>query len=609
MKKILFIASISLLSLMSFFSCQNFHEELSSENDVTPSTRAVTGTHYYWHNGEKVWLTIDNSKKYVLVSSSEKSSVAATLKKTDATQMFQDVVLSSRIQPSSNIRRESSSNQKNLAWGTVTESDYTTLSRVSAMAIVYDAPYFRNTDGSELGLSHLFYVKLSKADDVELLKALAEKNRVEIVGNNEWMPLWYTLACSNESAGNALEMANLMYESGHFESAQPDLMCEDQLYAVVNDPMYGYQWHLSNTGQSGGLAGMDIKFESARPISRGASNVIVAVVDQGIQLNHPDLNVHSVSYDSQTGTSPSQVYGTHGTNCAGFISAITDNGIGIASIVPDCKVMSVSNNLAGTPDSRQKRADAINFARINGAAVISNSWGSTVQYQIINDAISAALTLGRGGKGCVVVFASGNESQSTVGYPANCNPDILAVGSINRSGARSQFSNYGTALDVVAPGESVVSTTTGSGYTPSSGISGTSFACPIVAGVAALVISINPNLTQKQVATIIEKTAVKNGGYSYSTTSGRPNGTWSSYTGYGLVNAYAAAVEASGGGLGVLYFNNKNVTSNTTVSGTIISSENVVVSNKAKLTMKGTQKIGIVANFTINSDSSLTISH
>ncbi|MCS2764992.1 S8 family serine peptidase [Bacteroides thetaiotaomicron] len=125
----------------------------------------------------------------------------------------------------------------------------------------------------------------------------------------------------------------------------------------------------------------------------------------------------------------------------------------------------------------KREPDGINFAWRNGASVISNSWSSSVAYSIINDAISNALTSGRSGKGCVVVFATGNDYSSTVGYPANCNPDILAVGSNNRNGSRSSFSNYGTALDIVAPGENVC-TTTGSNYSTS--ISGTSFSCPTV---------------------------------------------------------------------------------------------------------------------------------
>ena len=207
---------------------------------------------------------------------------------------------------------------------------------------------------------------------------LASINKVDIIGNNEYMPLWYTLSCSKESTGNALELANKFYETNLFEASEPDLMSDDTPNCVNDSNFSNYQWNLRNTGQNGGTIGVDVNFCNARSITTGSQNVIVAIVDQGIQLDHPDLNVHSISYDTESGTSPSRVLGTHGTNCAGFISAKTNNSIGIASLAPDCPSMSISNSLASSPDSRQKRADGINFAGRTGASVISNSWSASV---------------------------------------------------------------------------------------------------------------------------------------------------------------------------------------------------------------------------------------
>lgn len=470
--------------------------------------------------------------------------------------------------------------------------------------IIYDAPYFVAEDGTELGLSHLFYVKLFKEKDVDVLTNLALDNNVSLIGNNEYMPLWYTLSCSNNSTGNALELANKFYETGRFDAAQPDLMSND-LISCVNDQYFStYQWNLNNTGQSGGTVDVDVKFCNARSLSQGSNSIVVAVFDQGIQLNHPDLNIYSSSYDTESGTSPSVLYGTHGTNCAGFISAKTNNSIGIAAIAPDCPSMSVSNSLAATPDSRQKRADGINWAWRNNASVISNSWGSSVQYTIIDDAIYSALTNGRSGKGCVIVFASGNDYSSSVAYPANSHSDIIAVGSINRNGNRSSFSNYGTALDIVAPGEDLTSTTTGSGYIHS--ISGTSFACPHVAATAALILSVNPDLTQKQVVNIIESTAAKTGNYSYITTPGRGNGTWNNEMGYGLLNTFAAVSAAANDNV---YFNDRTVSSSLFVSGWNIFTQNVTVTSGATLTFSMGNQITINAPYTINGGSQLVISY
>jgi hypothetical protein len=405
-------------------------------------------------------------------------------------------------------------------------------------------------------------------DDINVLESFASENNVEILGNNKFMPLWYTLACTKSSAGNALKMANLFYESGKFSAAEPDLMVDD-LPQCVDDEYFSDQWNLDNTGQNGGTSGIDIQFCDARGITSGCNDIIVAIVDHGIELDHPDLpNMFSLSYDTESGTQPSQVLGSHGTACAGIIGASADNGDGIAGIASNCRLMSVSNSMVGTPNSRQRRGDGINWAWHNGADVISNSWGSTLQYEIIDDAIDSALTQGRNGLGCVVLFAAGNDNVNAVEYPANSNSDIIAVGAMSPCGQRKSpsscdgenwGSNYGSTLDVVAPGIFIPTTDIQdtAGYNDDSGtdgnyyltFNGTSAATPHVAGVAALILSINPDLTQDEVRDIIESTCTKVGSYSYTTTSGRNNGTWNNQTGYGLLNAYAAVLKASGGNI------------------------------------------------------------
>lgn len=596
MKNIVKILGILIL-LGCWSSCTN---DLTSEEptDVGLVTRSgvLNTTDHYWYRGEKIGINKNESMHFVLFEASDATALSQ-MPNVQFVEQPQAVVLSSLIRDSSSAMAATSQNE--LMWAVVA----TTSAQSALPNVIYEAPFFTTSDEKEVGLSHLFYVKLKQSADLNQLTPLASANHVEILGNNEYMPLWYTLACTNESQGNALEMANAFYETGKFDSCQPDLMCDDDLFAIVNDPLYSSQWHLKNTI----TPGIDISFEAARGISQGAENIIVAVLDEGIELNHPDLNVYTVSYDTETGTRPSKVYGTHGTNCSGFISAKTNNGIGIASIAPECKLMSVSNTLDGTPDCRQKRADGINFACNYGASVISNSWGSSVRYQIIDDAISNALTKGRSGKGCVVVFASGNDYQSTVAYPGNCNPDIIAVGAIGSSGNRAAFSNYGSALDVVAPGQSVNSTTTGSSYV--SGISGTSFACPIVAGVAALVLSVNPVLTQKQVADIIEKTTKKCGNYTYTTQSGYPNGTWNTQMGYGLVDAYSAVLMAQ-----EMNYNKDLYLTDRTFSGKNsfftykwIYLNDVTVVQGASLLLEAGNGISISAPFEVDTQATLVI--
>lgn len=106
--------------------------------------------------------------------------------------------------------------------------------------IIYISPFFLCGKEEEVGLSHLFYVRLFKSEDLTILENIAKENNVEIIGNNKFMPLWYTLACTKKSVGNAIEMANLFYESGKFNAAEPDLMVDD-LPMCVDDDYFSYQ--------------------------------------------------------------------------------------------------------------------------------------------------------------------------------------------------------------------------------------------------------------------------------------------------------------------------------------------------------------------------------
>lgn len=439
--------------------------------------------------------------------------------------------------------------------------------------ILYESPFFLSKKGAEAGLSHLFYVRLYKEEDVSLLKVFAGESNVEILGNNKFMPLWYTLACTKKSAGNALEMANLFYESGEFSAAEPNLMV-NYSPTCVNDEYFSDQWNLNNTGQYDGTSGVDIQICDAWEITSGSSDIVVAVVDHGIELDHPDLlNMFSLSYDTESGTQPSNVYGAHAIACSGIIGASADNSDGIAGIAPNCPLMSISNRLVLAPNVEQNLANGINWAWHNDADIISNSWGdNSLESSFIDNAIDSALTFGRNGLGCVVVFATGNDNDD-VQYPANSNSDIIAVGAISPCGERKSpsscdgedwGSNYGAELDLVAPGVLIPTTDRqgNSGYNPDIAIhvlnggtkissdyddddytvwfNGTSAAAPHVSGVAALILSVNPDLTQDEVRDIIESTCTKVGGYSYSTTTGRSNGTWDDEVGYGCVNAHAA---------------------------------------------------------------------
>jgi hypothetical protein len=481
--------------------------------------------HYYYYKGQKVYLTLDkNNITLSILDDFQKSSVS-TLKLKNF-----------------NVEKDNTNKQNNKYariefQNTPTDADY--LKKINALNenpnIIKAQPNFFNPKGVKIGMSDYFYIKLKNSNDLTLLQNLALQKNVQIVEQNQFMPLWYTLKCKKKTIGSTLEIANYFFETGNFASAVPDFLSDDLVCS--NDPQFGSLWGLNNTANPS----VDINACQAWGITQG-NGVTVAVLDQGIQLTHQDLsaNIFPLSYNTETNTSPSQVFGEHGTHCAGTIAAIKDNNIQVVGVSPLSKLMSVSNSLTSTPNSRMKRADGINWAWQNGADIISNSWSSAVQFQIIDEAIENAITNGRNGKGTIIVFASGND-YGAISYPANINPKIITVGALTSSGSRSGFSNYGSQLDVVAPGSNILSTllnnTTGA-------LDGTSMATPHVAGVCALILSVNPSLTSQQVSDIIEKTSQKVGNYSYGNVSGRINGTWNDQMGYGLIDAYGAVLMA-----------------------------------------------------------------
>lgn len=259
-------------------------------------------------------------------------------------------------------------------------------------------------------------------------------------------------------------------------------------------------------------------------------------------------------------------------------------------------------------------ANAFSWAWRNGADVISNSWYSEVESQVIDDAILEAMTKGRNGKGCVVVFSSGNDGHDTIGYPADFHPNVLTVGGIDYNGKRANEkkfdfgSDYGEVLDVMAPSVNIVTTTTNHKegfYNYTMDFDGTSAACPHVSGLAALILSVNPDLTALMVNDIIETTArkVHTDLYTYSTVNGRPNGLWNKEMGYGLIDATAAVQFAEK----CKFVSDKTITQSDTIEGYNIYLDKVSVTENAKLTILKKNNTLLKSNVYISNGSVLNI--
>ena len=399
-----------------------------------------------------------------------------------------------------------------------------------------------NNNGSLTGLTDLFMINLKEATSYAQLQEFAEQNNCTVGKEFEFMENHFRIYVSKSSELGVIQTANLFHESGLFEYSCPDFVYMNAF--STNDQYWDEQWGLKNTGQSGGILGVDIKAEQAWAITTGSPNIKIAVIDIGVNLSHDDLQYNLVTgYNAITqtvGGSPHENSATyhHGTLVAGIISALqNNNNKGISGIAPSCKIIPIRAGDVGIATA-EIAADAFNWARQNGADVINCSWGGpqNTANAALTTAIANAVTNGRNGKGCVVVFASGNDYASSINYPAFLY-NVIAVGAINRNGQRASYSNYGTNLDVVAPGTAIRSTSTSpSGYATGDG---TSFAAPHVAGIAALILSVNPDLTQAQVRDAIESTCTNLA--SLNNQGGR-----------GLVNAYAALGESAISGPNVI---------------------------------------------------------
>lgn len=387
-------------------------------------------------------------------------------------------------------------------------------------------------DGREMATTGYIYVKLKSIKDTSLLRKISEKYNLTIYQQDKYMPLWFVINKDKNNKESTISIANNMYETGLFAECSPDLAVNGQ--EISYDPLVWSQWNLYNPNQKGA----DINVSEAWNYSTGR-NVVIAFVDEGIELTHIDLaaNIYHKSYDAKNDTVPSKIYGAHGTNCAGIAAAIRNNGLLISGVAPDAKLMSISNTINIVDSlSAFNNARGINWAWKNGADIISLSW-NCMNLRIVEEAIDSAITYGRNGKGCIVVKSAGNFNKP-ITFPGDCK-GVITVANVNKYGERSRDSNHGYNMFISAPGTEITYTDLNN----KSGIScGTSLAAPHVAGVAALILERNPNLTVWKVREIIAKTANKLP--TLTLNQQKEFGSWSEYCGYGLVNA-SEAVQAA----------------------------------------------------------------
>jgi subtilisin family serine protease len=392
-------------------------------------------------------------------------------------------------------------------------------------------------------------------------------------GDNSWT-YSYTINPTDCKCRNVIDISREIFQldSALVKIAEPWLEPSFEPYNT-SDPYFPDSWHILNTGQclgmspyGNGTADADCDIEESWGCGTGAG-ITVAVIDKGIyDKDHPDISSkYTNGYDfidnDDDVSSCSATTSAHGQCCAGLIGAIANNETGMAGVAYDAKIVPMITWFGNSHVAFQYAcSDEVN------ADVISCSWGwEGAPVQAIVNEIHLCRTLGRGGKGIVIVFSAGNVNNNTDTFFPGTLDDVIGVIASNPDDGRkspgdgwgSWGSNYGALFDVAAPGTHVITTDLlgNNGYndinngceggndltTDYTYFAGTSAAAPIVSGACAVILSANPSLTATQVQHILENTAEKVGGYNYNAVSpGR-----SIEMGYGRINLYEAACNAT----------------------------------------------------------------
>ncbi|HKI01559.1 MAG TPA: S8 family serine peptidase [Thermoanaerobaculia bacterium] len=434
------------------------------------------------------------------------------------------------------------------------------------------------------GLLHVVYRELV----VRFAHATAEKRRRDILREggfqirrvNPFVPDQVVVydPKRKHSGEDLVEVSNRWMGLDEVVFAAPNFVSQFLRQAVPS--IRSEEWHLKNTGSSGAKSGEDVNVAAAWQKTTGDPGIVVAVLDDGVDVEHPNLagniwkNPDASSQDKvgrdffvpadnpehfnprpKRFTFPFHLMAgndIHGTPCAGVIAAAGKNG-GSIGVAPRCRILPVKVFHADDLAPGESVANAIRYAAIH-ADILSCSWSGGINPDI-EQALEDAGQLGRQGRGAAVFCAAGNENGSPVGFPAR-DPNAIAVGASTDQGNRASYSNIGPQIAFVAPssgGIRGIFTTDvslanrgfnvgtkeqgGEDGLHTNSFGGTSSATPLAAGVGALVLSVNPDLSRSDLRDLLARTADKIG-------SDHDAQGHSKQFGFGRINAGKAVAEA-----------------------------------------------------------------
>ncbi len=424
---------------------------------------------------------------------------------------------------------------------------------------------------------------------------------------------------------NPLKIANQLMRQPQVLLAEPNIIMAIAPLYRPTDTRYPEQWHLYHRGGRNLASGSHVFAEKAWDITRGSRSITIAITDDGFDLSHPDLQglgkiVAPRDLKNKDGLPTAIENENHGTAVAG-VALAEETGEGIVGIAPGCSLMPIQTTGYLDDTSIEQLFD---WAIFQGADIISCSWSPASIYfplsRRISQAINKAATKGRSGKGCVVLFSAGNANRPVegkveeFGWPRNLlkgvttwlsgfaiHPDVITVSACTSLNRKAAYSNWGRHISVAAPSNNappsmalsagtfdtgppvqqnlpgrVVLTSDRigqAGYTSDdyTGFGGTSSACPLVAGIVGLMLSVNPDLTAREVKQLLQDTTDKIVDKQPDPQLGKNHGDYdrnghSFWFGYGKVNAYKAVKAALEG------------TNNRTLQNTISSQNSTVFS-------------------------------
>jgi len=464
----------------------------------------------------------------------------------------------------------------------------------------------KGNPGTAVYLSDQMTIQFASWVDTTRINSIAAKFGLILDKPIDGLPNTFVFIVGQQATQNPIKIANQLQGLSEILASEPNIIIRQESYYKPRDPLYFQQWYLNHNGGNQLAHGSHISVEKAWDITRGVRSVVVAIVDDSFDLNHPDFMGSGKIIapldlkDKDFLPLPSQEQPSHGTACAG-IAIAEENGTGIAGVAPGCAFMPIRTS--GFLDDESIEA-IFDWALQKGASVISCSWGAAAVYFPLSlrqrAAITRAATKGRNGKGCVILFAAGNANRpinATVyesgwvkdivtgktrwlsGFAVH--PDVITVSASTSLNKKAAYSNWGSNISICAPSNNaqpgmwfeqtgfiytqpaIAASLPGKGmfttdqlgaagytkddFTPYFG--GTSAATPVVAGVAALILSANPDLTIQQVKRILEETADKIVDLEPDPQLGLRYGSYddnghSKWFGYGKVNAENAVKAA-----------------------------------------------------------------